>query len=200
MTALPPILMYPGSRRSRRPILNTDGQDIRPMLERAAAEAEVPLELLLAGVIAESGINPRAERWGAETELARTLLESGDMAGLARVIARAGDDISFGYSQRVVRYHWAGNGTLSVSNCLAVRALVFAEPEEDLLQMAFHLAWNLYVARDGDLRRVGGDPLLAALVVYNAGHLPYPDDPWWERWAANVESYRRALASARGLL
>ena len=90
-------------------------------------------------------------------------------------MARAWPDVSFGYGQRIVRFHYAGDRSPSVPNVLAVRRQVFEHPEADLREMATFLKGTLAQARRGDLSPCGGDELLGALIVYNAGHLPAPD-------------------------
>lgn len=184
----------------KKPILNVDGDDIRPALEAAVKEAGIPLLLALACVIAESGLNPRAERWGSLTSDARTAINQGDLGRLAQIIEEVWPDISFGYSQKIVLYHYLGDRSSSIENCLAVREGVFGDPEGNLRAMAQQLAGCLGTAQAGDLSPVGGDPLLGALVVYNAGHLPPAVSPWWDKWAGNVGSYGRAMAQAREML
>ncbi len=141
------------------------------MLERAATEAGIPLKLLLAGVIAESGLNPHAERYGVWP------------------------DVSFGYSQIIVMSHWAGNHLNTPENIEAVRQAVFADPQCDLSEMATRLAGCLETARQSNLEKIGGDELLGALIVYNAGHWP-TEGWWWSRWGSNVDSYEVGLAEA----
>ncbi len=183
----------PGAEPPRVAILNTEGEDIRPMLEAAVEGTAVPLELALACAIAESGLNPRAERWGGHTGTAKDAIATWDMEVLQEIINRAGLDVGFGYAQRIVAYHWAGDESMDLENVLAVREAVFADPARDLREMALKLQDCLDLAGPGDR-------LLDALVVYNAGHLPGLGDPWWTRWAGNVEGYRAALARARELL
>ena len=198
---LPPIVLYGGARRrrptERKQVLNIDGVDISEALARAATSASVPVALVLACAIAESNLDPRAERWGHFTREARAALSAGDHARLQEIIDRAWPDISFGYGQRVVRYHWIGDRSRRVDNVLSVRQHVFDHPEEDLQQMALWLAGTLRQARTRDLTLVGGDELLGALVIYNAGHFPAPDEPYWHTHAGNVANYRRALQRAR---
>jgi len=181
-------------------LANVDGRDILPSLVVAADGAGIPVSLLLACAIAESGLNPRAERWGSRTEEAVAAIESGDLGRLGWIIEEAWPDISFGYGQRIVMYHYLGDRSSSVENCLAVRDGVFADPEADLRAMAEHLSACLSAAEGSDLSPVGSDPLLGALVVYNAGRMPASTDTWWQKWSGNVGSYRRALDRARELL
>lgn len=204
-TSLPPIVLFPGGHRrpdSLPPLLNTQSEDIRGALTAAASAARIPLTLVLACAIAESSLDPRAERWGgaSSTRDAKAAIAAGDRASLRDIISRAWADVSFGYGQRVVLYHYTGDRSQTVENVLQVRDYVFAHPEEDLRRMAEMLAGNLARARAGNLAPCDGDELLGALIVYNSGRLPLPQDPWWQTWSENVANYRRALARARKLL
>ena len=89
---------------------------------------------------------------------------------LQAIIDATWPDISFGRSQRIVKFHWTGDGQPTVANCLAVRQAVFADPARDAREMAVRLAANLRTARQHDLAPVQADELLGACVVYNAGH------------------------------
>lgn len=184
-------------------------------MERAAGEARIPLVLGLGCALAESGLDPRAERWGqrnAEAKLALQGLgllvetEGSPMtpdearALLEDVVDTEWPDLSWGYSQRIAAYHWAGDRSATVDNCLAVRSAVLADPERDLVEMSWKLRGCLEVVLEEDLRWVGGDPLLGALVVYNAGHLPGLEEDWWRRYASHVASYRISLDRAREML
>jgi hypothetical protein len=200
---VPPIVLYPGARRPRRrppPIPDADGTDIREPLARAAEAAGIPLRLGLACAIAEGGLSPRAERWGRFTREAKEALAARDTDRLQQIIDRTWPDVSFGYAQRIVKYHWVGNRSNALENVLKVRQYVFEHPEEDLQQMSSWLARTLAEARKHDLSKLGGDELLGALVVYNAGHFPKPDEDYWQSHAGNVVNYRRALQRARELL
>lgn len=185
-----------------QPLNNSDGEDISGIFDPAWQEAGIPRVLLLAGVLAESGLNPRAERWGRYTTAARTAIATGDSDWLASIISAAWPDISFGYSQRIVLYHDTGDRSPSVDNCLAVRAHVFDNPAEDLLAMANRLRACLDRAGAVDLGKINGDRELGALVIYNAGHWPDPSSEaeawWWESWAGNVASYATMLRRLRG--
>ena len=143
MTTPPPIVLYPGGRMKSRPrpvaaLPNVSGEDLRPALTAASEGAGIPLALALACAIAESGLDPRAERWGGSegTRQAREAIAAGDSSRLQEIIDRAWPDISFGYGQRIVRFHYAGDRTPSVPNVLAVRRQVFENPEADLREMA----------------------------------------------------------------
>jgi hypothetical protein len=207
VTTPPPIVLYPGGRTKSRPrpvvaLPNVSGEDLRPALTAASEGAGIPLVLALACAIAESGLDPRAERWGGSegTRHAREAIAAGDTSRLREIIDRAWPDISFGYGQRIVRFHYAGDQSPSVPNVLAVRRQVFEDPETDLREMAALLSSTLGRARRGDLSPCGGDEILGALIVYNAGHLPAPDAPWWDEHPVNLANYRRALERARLLL
>lgn len=189
----------PGPTPERPPILDTTGVDRRALIEAAATMHNIPAVLLLAGMIAESGLNPEAERWGMRTVEAQSYITRGDNVLLQALCYDVYPDLGFGFSQRIVLYHYLGDGTASIANVLAVRRLVFANPERDVYEMAAKLADCRQTALMGFLSPVGGDVLLGALVAYNAGHLPGEADSWWVRWAGNVASYRAALAEAAGM-
>jgi cell wall-associated NlpC family hydrolase len=171
-----PQLMTTPSSTGGRPILNTDRQDIRHMLQAAAETAGIPLEFALTCAIAESGLNPRAERYGAWP------------------------DISFGYGQQIVLYHYLGDRSSTPANIAAVRDSVFADPQGNLNDMCIRLASCLQRVQGVDLSPVNGDPLIGALVVYNAGSWKPAGDPWWNAWAGNVRNYQAAQVKARGML
>lgn len=202
--SLPPILLYPGRGKKPAvalgPLANALGEDLRGPLSAAAEAAGIPLPLALACVAAESDLHPRAERWGRFTQDARAALAAGNTARLQEIIDRAWPDVSFGYAQRIVLYHYHGDRSPRVENVLRVRQHVFDHPEEDLLHMARMLANCLARARREDISLVGGDELLGALVIYNAGHFPPRDRPYWQTHGQNVERYRRALGDARNKL
>lgn len=123
-----------------------------------------------------------------------------DWATLRGIIQRAGADISFGYGQHVILYHYFGNRQSTIENCLAVREHVFDNPEENLIDMCVRLSNNVNrVRNDPGLARVNGDVYLGALIVYNAGSLR-TDQAWWNEWAGNVASYRAAIVRAHQLV
>ncbi len=181
---------------------NVSGEDILEILEPIAQEENCPLELALACVWAESGRppNPYAERWGRETQSAQLAIELEDWEGLGQIIERAWPDISFGYGQQIVKYHYLGDQSSRIENILAVRQEVFADSARALRDMCQRLEAYLRRAAHSNLSRVGGDRQLGALVIYNAGSLRPPDDPWWAAWSGNVAAYRKRLQEARELL
>lgn len=168
-----------------RAVRNTDGDDIAPFVIAAADAAGLDPVALLALLRAESGLNPRAERWGRETAEAVAAIARQDWPALAGIIGRVWPDISFGYSQRIVLFHDQGDRSPTVANCLAVREHVFTHPEEDIRAAAQRLA-------AGFRRSLDGTPL-GAMVVYNAGSDRRNDPAWLAAWAGNVASYQRAL-------
>lgn len=170
------------------------------MLVAASGAAGIPLELALAVAMAESALNSKAERWGSMTSQAQAAIIGGDMDLLQAIIDEVWPDISFGLSQRIVEYHYLGDGSQRADNCLSVREGVFADPARDLQEMCTKLATCLATAQAANLGPVGGDPLLGACVVYNAGHYPTADDSWWSTWSANAASYRAALDRAAGMI
>jgi len=167
------------------------------MFKAAADAAGIPMWFAVATAMAESGLNPRAERWGGETALAKQYIAAENWSGLHGVVTRAGADISFGYGQQILLYHYAGNRTSTVTNALAVREAVFNDPQTNVEDMCRRLAANLQrVQGDPRLSYVGGDPYLGALLVYNSGSLQ-TDPAWWARWGGNIANYRSAIASAK---
>lgn len=178
-----PIILFPGSHMPihqpavRRPIYDsTNTVDLRPWFENSAAQAGIPLALLVGCGIAESGLNTTAARYGVWP------------------------DVSFGISQTIVLYHYYGNHTNTTSNITAVRDYVFAHPDVDIDHMAQHLAGCLVTIRGRDLSRVGGDANLAACVVYNFGSYPDTNNGYWTTWAANMNRYRNALTQAATMI
>ncbi len=140
-------------------------------------DPDLTLHLMLTTAIAESQLNPYAERYGVWP------------------------DVSFGLSQRILAYHWAGNGQNTLQNIAAVRAAVFANPTLDLYHMGYKLLTNIWTVREEkDLRRVGGDRQLATLVVYNRGHFPAYASTYWTVYAGNVRRYKEAQLTARQML
>jgi hypothetical protein len=169
-------------------VLNTAGEDIAPLINEAADRHGLDAVHLLALLDAESGLNPKAERWGRETVWAKRALATGNTADLASIIEGAWPDISFGYSQRIVLFHDVGNRTPLVANVLAVRAAVFADPAGDIDAAAKRLANGIGRSLDGTA--------LGGMVVYNAGEDRRNDPEWMQVWAGNVMAYARALEDA----
>lgn len=119
---------------------------------------------------------------------------------LSAILARAGADISFGYGQQIVMYHYFGDRQATLNNVMSVREHVFANPLENLVDCGKRLVANLTRAtNDPSLPRLNNDPFLGALVIYNAGSIPTAES-WWRTWAGNVESYRQTLVLARQLV
>lgn len=190
------------------PIINSLGEDITGIMMAAADHAKIPLQLALGCAIAESRLNPYAERWGRETDRAKALIEQKDWDSLGLLINRVlqiSPDISFGYGQQIVRYHLLGNHTETVDNCLLVRAQTFADPPGNLVDMANRLASYLRTASTKDLTPVDGNPLLGACAIYNHGHWPSNDDPVklakeWRDLKPNLDNYRKGLSDAATIL
>ncbi len=147
------------------------------------------MEAVLALIIAESSLNPRSERWGSRTAEAVQRLKKG--ASVQDIIDDVWPDISFGYCQRIVKYHWSGDGAKSEANVLRVREEVFGHPERDILEAASKFA--------GCLQLAGGD-ILEGLCVYNFGHVPKPQERQTSDFINNSASYKLALARAREIL
>lgn len=169
-------------------VINTRSEDISATINLAAKQCGLDAVHLLALLIAESGLNPHAERWGRETQAAKTALANEDWPLLMAIIGRAGADISFGYSQRIVQFHDYGDRSHSLNNVLAVRSHVFANPAADINAAAARLAAGIARSLDGSI--------LGGMVVYNAGSDRRNDPAWLRLWAGNVASYERALEQA----
>lgn len=157
-------------------VLDTTGVDLYPLIQRAVRRYDVPTVAVLAMLIAESGLNPRAERWGVHP------------------------DISFGLSQITIetaKGYGLGDGTLATA--LSVRTALFNRATAVDLGTR-HLAGNLAYVRERKPQQVGDALLLDALRVYNGGGGALDNPAWEARWAANVASYRVALRRAHELL
>lgn len=139
------------------------------MIEDAAQRHQIPVIGLLACLEAESGLDPFAERYGAWP------------------------DVSFGLGQQAVAYAPVGDGTNTDANIDLVRAWLF-DRDNAIETAARHLARAYAVAR-----QAGDDSLLGGLIVYNAGHYPYPESDYWTRWAGNIANYRAAIEWAQTL-
>jgi hypothetical protein len=180
-------------------IRNARGDDITHDLTSAAETHGIPLELALGVAIAESGLRPDAERWGTLTTQARDAITNRDMVLLQDIIMRAWPDISYGYGQQIVKFHYLGDLSPTVDNCLAVRTAVFNDPVTNLRDMCKRLAARLKQAQQTSLSRTDGDVLLMAAVIYNRGHIPV-DVAEWTAIQSRVDHYRRSLAQARAML
>ena len=118
-------------------------------------------------------------------------IEKEDWVALQEIIDDTWPDISFGYGQRIVLYHWWGDQSQTVANVLSVRKAVFGQPRRDILEAALRLKVSYDAAKgmkDRDLK---------ALVYYNAGHIPPASNAWWITWSGNVLAYRTALDEAK---
>lgn len=179
-------------------VINSEGQDVTDLFYGAADAAIIPRVLAVGCSIGESELTPTAERWGRETPAAQAALERKDWTTLQAIIDRWWADISFGYGQQIVAYHYLGDKTQSWQNCTNVRAAVFADPVLNVYDMARRLRGCLTTALTHDLTPVGGDPNLGACTIYNAGHWPKGDE--WGRYAPRIDNYRRGLATAAATL
>jgi hypothetical protein len=172
-------------------VINTRSEDIAATINLAAKQCDLDAVHLLALLIAESGLNPMAERWGRETLAAQAAIERGDWSLLMAIISRAWPDVSFGYSQRIVLYHEEGDRSPSLNNCLTVRQAVFANQAADINAAASRLAGCFgHMTCDGSI--------LSAMTVYNAGSDRRNEPAWWALWKGNIASYERALEQASG--
>jgi hypothetical protein len=183
-------------------IRTRQGQDIRGLVLEAASAANIPAALLLGCLMAESELDARAERWGSNvvTDQAKAALATNDSAALQSLIPKAGNDISFGLAQRIVKFHYIGTREMTLENILNVRAYVFDHTDQDVREAATFLSEKLKQARAGNLSPVGDDELLGACAAYNCGHFPSPEEAYWTQRAATVTRYRDKLAIARRIL
>jgi hypothetical protein len=168
-------------------VRNTLGDDISGAVENAALANDLDPVWLLALIQAESGLNPRAERWGRRTQEAQEAIQANDDGALQAVIDTQWPDISFGYSQRIVLYHELGDRQPTADNCRSVRDQVFADPESDIQAAARRLAGcKNHPSFDGETA-------LSAMVIYNAGSDRRDDAQWYKSWYGNVQNYQRAI-------
>lgn len=124
---------------------------------------------MLALIKAESGLNPKAARYGVWP------------------------DVSFGYSQYIVLYHYFGDHTPTQQNIDTVRDYVFSHPDRDLDEAAIKLSMCIdYYSLDGSV--------LGGMVAYNAGSDRRDDPEWMAKWGNNVVSYQWALQDAEGMI
>ena len=176
-----------------RTVRDYEGVDITSLIELAATAAAVDPVHLLALLKAESGLNRKAQRVGGyeiNNEFWKRFLwwERGDAsqgAELQRLLNDAWPDISFGFGQQIVLFHYAGDRSGTLENVLAVRDEVFKHPEANIADAASRF-------RNGIDRSLDGTAL-GGMVVYNAGSDRRNDAEWMERWAGNVASYQVAL-------
>lgn len=167
------------------------------MVQVAAKTYGLPVKLIAACGKAESNWYRKAQRWGTKTTEAIIAINNMDYEGLQKIVAEVQPDISFGYGQRIVLYHYYGDRTHTVSNCLDVRKHVWDNPTIDIMQMAIHLRNDYERARYADLSPVQGDILLMTLCTYNAGHPPPPTSLYWSQHIGNIQNYRSALEWAQ---
>lgn len=123
-------------------------------------------------LIAESGLNPEAARYGNWP------------------------DVSFGLSQITVATaagYGIGDGTRSGENIAHVQARLF-DRVASIAVGSQHLALCWHQARAYEDRE------LQALICYNSGS-PQPEGNWyWHHYPGNVANYRRALEKAAQML
>lgn len=146
--------------------------DIYPLVAAAAGRYDLPATLLLAMLIAESGLNRTAARYGEWP------------------------DVSFGYCQMIVATaagYGIGDGTNTAANIAAVRDALF-DRERAIDVGARHLAGCWAEATPY------ADRELQALIAYNSGSCQPEGNWYWQRYGGNVNAYRAALARARAML
>lgn len=150
----------------------------------AADDAGIPRLLMLALGIAESNLNPLAERWGSaqNTPSAKEALAAGDLQRLAEIREQAGNDVSFGAWQQTWRWSAEFDGTQEIAKILAMREKYF-DPTHAAAVAAARIApyWHRY-----------GDPL-EALCRYNKPAVPSEENP-------NRPNCQRGLNEAEALL
>lgn len=154
-------------------VLDTTGYDIYPLIQRHAAENGISERLLLAMLIAESGLNPYAARYGTPP------------------------DVSFGYSQLIITTAAAygiGDGSYTEENVERVRDTLF-DRETSIRLGAAHLKWTYYVARLYPEERE-----LQALICYNSGNVQERGNWYWQRYGSHVAAYQEALLRAEEML
>lgn len=180
-------------------IVNSLGEDVTQLFYGAADAALIPRVLAVGCSIGESELTPTAERWGRETPAAKAALAAKDWTTLQGIIDRWWADISFGYGQQIVAYHYLGDKGQSWQNCILVRAKVFADPVTNVYDMARRLRGCLNTALTQDLTMVGGDPNLGACTVYNVGHWP-KNAAEWAKAAPHIQRYKESLARAQVMI
>ncbi len=175
------------------------GEDLTDWILEACENhaIEEPLDFI-ALLMAESGmqaINIYAERWG-HSELnsqAKRAIQNNDLNLLQAIINAAWADISFGAGQQIVLFHYYGDRTKSVENCLAVRERVFSNPKENIDDAAKRFAAYLKSPTyDGSQPNA-----LSAMIHYNAGSDRRGEPGWLKLWQGNIATYQRALKESR---
>ena len=156
----------------------------------------VPRRVLLALLIAESGLRPGAARYAfrnsdsafvhltKEAERAIQERDGEKLASILETISNAGsNDISFGLGQQTVRWANEGDHTQSVDNVLRIRSLYF-DPEHAITVAGGKVANYWHVYKDD----------LEALSRYNKPLISSSQN------TAAVSTYKRGLDSADELL
>jgi len=157
----------------------------------------VDVLLFLATLMAESGLNPKAERFGFETLNAQQAINAGDWVALQAIIDRTKPDISFGYTQLIVGTaagYGIGNGQHTVENVLDVRDRLFNR-HASLDLGAQHLLRNMASPSDW-----GDDWRLQTLIAYNSGSHQPRGNWYWQRYQQNIQNYLGCLIWAENLL
>lgn len=194
-------------------VLDASNVDIGPAIASIADRYGLPPWALHGCLIAESGMNPRAERWADRSTRGRELTaridrDPGDEAAYNELQRLMDDlklrgqhfDCSWGYSQLIwstAGGYGIGDGQYTLANLLDVRRQLFDRATSIDLG-ARHLALCYQRVRD-ELGDVGDEieTAINSLAVYNSGSVRRPNDSYWTVYAANVASYRRAIGQAR---
>lgn len=192
-----PVLRLQQQATAARPVSAGPPSDAwtRERIVRAAIsvanDAGQPPLLLLALAVAESDLDPRAERWAGRTGEAKAAIAAGDLVGLRRVLElvereRPGD-VSFGLCQPTWKWRdpdeFPGAAADDLYAILAYRERYF-DPVYALRRGARRLApyWRRY-----------RPDVLATLSRYNKPALDLADNP-------NLAVYRRGIARATAIL
>jgi hypothetical protein len=168
-------------------------------LSRGAARWGLPPRLPLACAIAESGLEPEAERWGDRTGDARAAFLAADWSGLAGVmvdlqVRGLQFDISFGLGQQSWRYAAESDGTYTTENLGRVREFYCSEPYRAVDVMCRNLRAKLSIDCPPP-RRASDEDVLRALYRYN-----WPGGGGQPASSGVAASYRGGLAAAERIL
>ena len=172
-------------------VLDTEGVDIWPIVDKSACDNGVDATLLLALCKAESGLDPKAQRWGARTKEAKAALAQGAVDILRDIIRTEAPDVSFGLTQQIIPTAGEldiGDGSWSLGNVILVKAKLFNRVTS--IDCCARLLSQICSREDV---QNWAWPELAACVVYNCGRLPPVNDDWWYDFSTNVDNYREAL-------
>lgn len=196
-------------------VLDASNVDIGPAIASIADRYGLPPWALHGCLIAESGMNPRAERWADRSTRGRELTaridrDPGDEAAYNELQRLMDDlklrgvhyDCSWGYSQLIwstAGGYGIGDGQYTLANLLDVRRQLFDRATSIDLG-ARHLALCYQRVRD-ELGDVGDEieTAINALIVYNSGSIQRPGSSYFQNYSGNVAAYKSAIRQARPL-